>query len=62
MERFEVKFKEMRVTGHMKSVPFLRYIKYVHDKHPETYYTKSELEEIKIMNMGTKSKAQKRYQ
>ena len=38
------------------------YIEDLDDKLPETYYTKSELEEIKIMNMGTKSKAQKRYQ
>ena len=62
LEKFEVKFKEMIVKGHRKSVPSVMYTEDVHDKLPETYFTKSELEEIKIMYIGTESEAWKRYQ
>ena len=62
LEKFEVKFKEMIVEGHRKSVPSVMYTEDVHDKLPETYFTKSELEEIKIMYIGTESEAWKRYQ
>ena len=38
LERFKVKFKEMRVEGHRKSVPSVMYPEDIHDKLPETHY------------------------
>ena len=40
----------------------MMYAEEVHDHLPKTYYTRSELEDIETMYMGTESEARKRYQ
>ena len=62
MEDFEAKFKEMTVEEHRGGVPSVMYAEDVHDHLPKTYYTRSELEDIQTMYMGTNSEARKRYQ
>ena len=59
LQNFENKFKEMRVEGCRKSAPS---VMYTEDKLPETHYTRSELQEIETMYMGTESESRKRYQ
>ena len=62
LKNFEIKFKELRVEGCRRGAPSVMYTEDGHDNLPETHYTKSELEEIETMYMGTESEAQKRYQ
>ena len=60
VERFENKFKEIRIEGKRKShnSSSAMYTEIL----PKTYYTEAEQKEIEAMDMGTESEARKRYQ
>lgn len=53
LEKFETKLKEMRVKGHRRGVPSFMYAEDNHEHLHETYYRKSELEDIDTKYMGT---------
>ena len=59
VEKFEKKFKDIKIEGKRRSAPSVMYSDHVPDKLPDTFYTEMELE---AMYMGTESEARKRFQ
>ena len=60
VERFETKFREIRIEGKRKSLNSSSTM--YTETLPQTYYTEAEQKEIETMYMGGESEARKRHQ